>query len=153
MPAGLVFIRQLLRQEPLIAMGFRFRRSTRLGPLRFNYRFAGLRLRQGWFELHLRWRAGCLVQYPHRPRWWCSHHGGATGNWVELERGARAGSFSDDPCRQSGRAAQQPPAAARSAKGYLLRSQGQDDVKRRAQRCIEAAEAAVRLVAGKGVLS
>lgn len=23
-------------------MGFRFRRSTRLGPLRFNYRFAGL---------------------------------------------------------------------------------------------------------------
>lgn len=26
-------------------MGFRFRRSTRLGPLRFNYRFAGLRLR------------------------------------------------------------------------------------------------------------
>ena len=37
--------------------------------------------------------------------------------------------------------------------GYLLRAQGQDDAKRRAQRCIEAAEAAVRLVAGKGVLS
>ena len=29
-------------------MGFRFRRSTRLGPLRFNYRFAGLRLQLGW---------------------------------------------------------------------------------------------------------
>lgn len=29
-------------------MGFRFRRSTRLGPLRFNYRFAGLELQQGW---------------------------------------------------------------------------------------------------------
>ena len=28
-------------------MSFRFRRSARLGPLRFNYRFAGLRLRQG----------------------------------------------------------------------------------------------------------
>jgi len=31
-----------LRQEPLIAMGFRFRRSTRLGPLRFKYRITGL---------------------------------------------------------------------------------------------------------------
>ena len=29
-------------------MGFRFRRSTRLGPLRFDYRFAGLGLQQGW---------------------------------------------------------------------------------------------------------
>ena len=36
-------------------MGFRFRRTTRLGPLRFNYRFAGLRLQQGRVELHLRW--------------------------------------------------------------------------------------------------
>ena len=42
MPAGLVFIRRLLRQEPLIAMGFRFRRSTRLGPLRFNFAKGGL---------------------------------------------------------------------------------------------------------------
>ena len=42
MPAGLVFIRWLLRQEPLIAMGFRFRRSTRLGPLRFNFSKGGL---------------------------------------------------------------------------------------------------------------
>ena len=32
---------------------------------------------------------------------------------------------------------------------YVLRAQGQDDAKRRAQRCIEAAEAAVRLVAEK----
>ena len=39
-------------------MGFRFRRSTRLGPLRFNYRFAGLRLQQGWIELDLRWGRG-----------------------------------------------------------------------------------------------
>ena len=136
-----------------MAMGFRFRRSTRLGPRRFNYSFAGLRLRQGWIELDFSGPARRLVQYPHRPRWWCAPHGGAAGNWAELERGARAGSSSPDPCRQSGRAAQQPPAAARSAKGYLLRSQGQDDAKRRAQRCIEAAEAVVRLVAGKGVLS
>ena len=36
---------------------------------------------------------------------------------------------------------------------YVLRAQGLDDAKRRAQRCIEAAEAAVRLVAEKGLLS
>ena len=42
MPAGLVFIRRLLRQEPVIAMGFRFRRSARLGPLRFNFSKGGL---------------------------------------------------------------------------------------------------------------
>jgi hypothetical protein len=42
MPVGLVFIRRLLRQEPLIAMGFRFRRSARLGPLRFNFSKGGL---------------------------------------------------------------------------------------------------------------
>jgi len=31
-----------LRQEPLIAMGFRFRRSAHLGPLRFNFAKGGL---------------------------------------------------------------------------------------------------------------
>ncbi len=101
MPPGLVFIRQLLRQEPLIAMGFRFRRSARLGPLRFNYRFAGLRLQQGWIELHLRWWAGSLVQHPRRPKWWCAHHRGVAGHGTELERGARAGSSNRDPCGES----------------------------------------------------
>jgi hypothetical protein len=42
MPTGLVFNWWVLRQEPLIAMGFRFRRSTRLGPLRFNFAKGGL---------------------------------------------------------------------------------------------------------------
>ena len=42
MPPGLVFIWWVLRQEPLIAMGFRFRRCTRLGPLRFNFAKGGL---------------------------------------------------------------------------------------------------------------
>jgi hypothetical protein len=37
--------------------------------------------------------------------------------------------------------------------GYLLRAQGQDDAKRRAQRCIEAVQEAVRLAAGRGWLS
>jgi hypothetical protein len=36
--------------------------------------------------------------------------------------------------------------------GYLLRAQGQDDAKRRSKRCIEAVEAAVRLVAEQGLL-
>ena len=42
MPARLVFIWWVLRQESVIAMGFRFRRSTRLGPLRFNFAKGGL---------------------------------------------------------------------------------------------------------------
>jgi hypothetical protein len=41
-PAGLVQLGELLHQEPLIAMGFRFRRSARLGPLRFNFAKGGL---------------------------------------------------------------------------------------------------------------
>jgi hypothetical protein len=37
--------------------------------------------------------------------------------------------------------------------GYLLRAQGQDDAKRRAQRCISAVQEASRLAAGRGWLS
>jgi len=36
--------------------------------------------------------------------------------------------------------------------GYLLRAQGQDDAKRRAQRCIEAVQEASRLAAARGWL-
>jgi len=42
LPAGLVQLGELLHQEPLITMGFRFRRSARLGPLRFNFAKGGL---------------------------------------------------------------------------------------------------------------
>ena len=38
----MVQLRQLLREKPLIAMGFRLRRSARLGPLRFNFSSGGL---------------------------------------------------------------------------------------------------------------
>ncbi len=38
----MVQLRRLLRAEPLITMPFRFRRSTRLGPLRFNFAKSGL---------------------------------------------------------------------------------------------------------------
>ena len=37
--------------------------------------------------------------------------------------------------------------------GYVLRSQGQDDAKRRAQRCITAVQEAARLAAGRGWLA
>jgi hypothetical protein len=37
--------------------------------------------------------------------------------------------------------------------GYVLRAQGQDDAKRRAQRCIEAVQEASSLAAGRGWLS
>ena len=37
--------------------------------------------------------------------------------------------------------------------GYVLRAQGQDDAKRRAQRCITAVQEAARLAAGRGWLS
>jgi hypothetical protein len=36
---------------------------------------------------------------------------------------------------------------------YVLRSQGQDDAKRRAQRCITAVQEASRLATGRGWLS
>ena len=37
--------------------------------------------------------------------------------------------------------------------GYLLRAQGQDDAKRRAQRCITAVQEATRLASGRGWLA
>ena len=42
MPAGLVFIWWVLRQELLRHVVFRFRRSARLGPLRFHFAKGGL---------------------------------------------------------------------------------------------------------------
>ena len=36
---------------------------------------------------------------------------------------------------------------------YLLRTQGQDDLKRRAQRCITAVQEATRLASGRGWLA
>jgi hypothetical protein len=40
-----------------------------------------------------------------------------------------------------------------SMEAYVLRSQGQDDAKRRAQRCITAVQEASRLAPGRGWLS
>ena len=203
MPAWLVFIWQLLRQEPLIAMGFRFRRSTRLGPLRFNFAKGGLSSisvggRGASFNIPIARGGGArtTVGLPGTGLSWSVEHGpdrpaiipagraeglpnsrrlrpgqldalkqqlfevllqelfapGSPGAllWenASVSRLLAAGSFS---LRTAGLLALiETPEAM---EGYLLRAQGQDDAKRRAQRCIEAAEAAVRLVAGKGVLS
>jgi len=203
MPAGLVFIWQLLRQEPLIAMGFRFRRSTRLGPLRFNFskgglssisvggrgasfnipvaRGGGARTTVGLPGTGLSWSA---EQAPDRPA--LIPAGRAEG----LPNSRRLRPTQLDALKQqilevlrqelfapgsAGGLLWQNASVSRlladgslgiktagllalietpeALEGYLLRSQGQADAKRRAQRCIEAAEAAVRLVAGKGLMS
>lgn len=50
-----------------------------------------------------------------------------------------------------GGAAQQPPPAA-GMEGYVLRAQGQDDAKRRAQRIITAVQEASLLAGARGWL-
>ena len=98
-------------------MSFRFRRSARLGPLRFNYRFAGLRLRQGGLELDLCWWARRLFQRPSEPQRWAAYDCGAAGHRSELERGAQPGSPRCNPGWTCGGSAQQSPAAAGPADG------------------------------------
>jgi hypothetical protein len=203
MPAGLVFIRQLLRQEPLIAMGFRFRRSTRLGPLRFNFskgglssisvggrgasfnipvnRSGGTRSTVGLPGTGLSWSvehtpdrltvntAGPAVGLPNSRR---LRHGqldalkqsllavlrkelfapGSTGEQLwDLGLVSRLLSDGSISGRLAGLLAViETPEAV---EGYLLRAQGQDDAKRRAQRCIEAVQEASRLTTTRGWLS
>jgi len=193
MPAGLVFIRRLLRQEPLITMGFRFRRSTRLGSLRFNFAKGGLSSisvggRGASFNIPVARSGGArtTVGVPGTGLSWSVEHTPSEG--LPNSRRLRPGQL--DALKQellalllqglfapgsSGALVWEHGSVSRllangslSAKtagllalvetpealeGYLLRAQGQDDAKRRAQRCIEAAEAAVRLVAEKGLLS
>jgi len=184
-------------------MGFRFRRSARLGPLRFNFSKGGLSSisvgrRGASFNIPVN-RSGSprsTVGLPGTGLSWSVEHtpdhpavipaGRAAG--LPNSRRLRPGQL--DAFKQSllavlrqelfapgsrgeqlwdlglvSRLLAAGSLAARTAgllalietpeamEGYLLRAQGQDDAKRRAQRCIEAAEAAVRLVAEKGLLS
>ena len=199
MPAGLVFIRWVLRQEPLIAMGFRFRRSTRLGPLRFNFSKSGLSSisvggRGASFNIPVNRSGGTrsTVGLPGTGLSWSVEHtpdraavipaGEAAG--LPNSRRLRPGQL--DAFKQSllavlhkelfapGSTGEQlwdhglvsrllaaGSLAARTAgllalietpeamEGYLLRAQGQDDAKRRAQRCIEAVHEALRLSADR----
>ena len=203
MPAGLVFIWQLLRQEPLIAMGFRFRRSARLGPLRFNFSKGGLSSisvgrRGASFNIPVARSGGArtTVGVPGTGLSWSVEHAPdrpaviSAGRAEGLPNSRRLRPGQLDAFKQSllavlrkelfapgstgeqlwdlglvSRLLADVSLAARTAgllalietpeamEAYVLRAQGQDDAKRRAQRCIEAAEAAVRLVAEKGLLS
>jgi len=184
-------------------MGFRFRRSTRLGPLRFNFAKGGLSSisvggRGASFNIPVARSGGArtTVGVPGTGLSWSVEHGpdrpavipagraeglpncrrlrpgqldalkqqllevlrqelfapGSTGEQLWdlglVSRLLAAGSLA---ARTAGLLALiETPEAM---EGYLLRAQGQDDAKRRAQRCIEAVEAAVRLVAEKGLLS
>ena len=202
MPAGLVFIRRLLRQEPLIAMGFRFRRSTRLGPLRFNFSKGGLSSisvggRGASFNIPVARSGGArtTVGVPGTGLSWSVEHapdrpavipaGRAEG--LPNSRRLRPGQL--DALKQQllevlrqelfapsstgeqlwdlglvSRLLADGSLAARTAgllavietpeamEGYVLRAQGQDDAKRRANRCIEAAQEASRLATARGWL-
>ena len=202
MPAGLVFIRRLLRQEPLIAMGFRFRRSTRLGPLRFNFAKGGLSSisvggRGASLNIPVNRSGGprSTVGLPGTGLSWSVEHSPDRPTVIPAGRAAglpnsrrlRPGQL--DAFKQSllavlhkelfapGSTGEQlwdlglvsrllaaGSIAARTAgllavietpeamEGYLLRSQGQDDAKRRAHRCIEAVQEASRLVTSRGWL-
>ena len=203
MPARLVFIRWVLRQEPLIAMGFRFRRSTRLGPLRFNFSKGGLSSisvggRGASFNIPVARSGGArtTVGVPGTGMSWSVEHApdrptvNTAGTAAGLPNSRRLRPGQLDALKQSllavlrqglfapgssgallwenasvSRLLADGSLSPRTAgllalietpeamEGYLLRAQGQDDAKRRAQRCIEAAQAAVRLVAEKGLLS
>jgi hypothetical protein len=203
MPAGLVFIWWVLRQEPLISMGFRFRRSARLGPLRFNFSKSGLSSisvggRGASFNIPVNRSGGprSTVGLPGTGLSWSVEHTpdrptvNTAGTAAGLPNSRRLRPGQLDALKQSllavlrqglfapgssgallwenasvSRLLADGSLSLRTAgllalietpeamEGYMLRAQGQDDAKRRAQRCIEVAEAAVGLVAEKGLLS
>jgi len=72
-------------------MGFRFRRSARLGPLRFNFSSGGLP------SISVGGRGACFIS-PGNHRGGPPHLRGAAGYRPELNRAAHCGS----PCRDSG---------------------------------------------------
>ena len=183
-------------------MGFRFRRSTRLGPLRFNFAKGGLSSisvggRGASFNIPVNRSGGprSTVGLPGTGLSWSVEHTSdrptvnTTGPTAGLPNSRRLRSGQLDALKQQllevlrkelfapGSTGEQLWALglvsrllaagflpARTAgllalietpeamEGYVLRAQGQDDAKRRAQRCIEAVQEAARLVAEKGLL-
>ncbi|MCP9904635.1 DUF4236 domain-containing protein [Cyanobium sp. BA5m-21] len=183
-------------------MGFRFRRSTRLGPLRFNFSKGGLSSisvggRGASFNIPVARSGGArtTVGVPGTGLSWSVEHapdrptvipaGRAEG--LPNSRRLRPGQL--DALKQQllevlrqellapGSTAEQlwdlglvsrllaaGSLAARTAgllalietpeamEAYVLRAQGQDDAKRRAQRCIEAVQEASRLATARGWL-
>ena len=203
MPPGLVFIWWVLRREPLIAMGFRFRRSTRLGPLRFNFAKGGLSSisvggRGASFNIPVNRSGGprSTVGLPGTGLSWSVEHTpdrltvNTAGPAVGLPNSRRLRPGQLDALKQSLLAVLRKELFApgstgeqlwdlglvsrllsdgsisgrlagllavietpEAVEGYLLRAQGQDDAKRRAQRCIEAVQEASRLTTARGWLS
>ena len=184
-------------------MGFRLRRSARLGPLRFNFAKGGLSSisvggRGASFNIPVSRSGGArtTVGLPGTGLSWSVEHtpdrpaappaGPAEG--LPNSRRLRPGQL--DALKQSllevlhrelfapgstgeqlwqhalvSRLLADGSLSARTAglltlvetpeamEAYLLRAQGQDDAKRRAQRCIEAVQQASSLAAGRGWLS
>jgi hypothetical protein len=186
-----------LRQKPLITMSFRFRRSARLGPLRFNFAKGVLSSisvggRGASFNIPVSRRGGprTTVGLPGTGLSWSVEHSPAAiqaGLAACLPNSRRLRPGQLDALKQSllgvlrqelfaaGSAGEQlwkhglvsrlladGSLGARTTgllalietseamEAYLLRSQGQDDAKRRAQRCITAVQEASRLAAGRG---
>ncbi len=184
-------------------MGFRYRRSTRLGPLRFNFAKGGLSSisvggRGASFNIPVARSGGprTTVGLPGTGLSWSVEHSGEpitrpaaipAGPAAGLPNSRRLKPGQLDALKQScltmlreqllhpGSSTQQlwelglvsrllvdPAIGARTTgllavietseamEAYLLRAQGQDDLKRRAHRCIEAAQEAVRLAQGRG---
>jgi hypothetical protein len=183
-------------------MGFRFRRSTRLGPLRFNFAKGGLSSisvggRGASFNIPVNRSGGprSTVGVPGTGLSWSVEHapdrpavipaGRAEG--LPNSRRLRPGQL--DALKQSLLAVLRKELFApgstgeqlwdlglvsrllsdgsisgrlagllavietpEAVEGYLLRAQGQDDAKRRAQRCIEAVQEASRLATARGWL-
>ena len=184
-------------------MGFRFRRSARLGPLRFNFAKGGLSSislggRGASFNIPVS-RSGAArttVGLPGTGLSWSVEHNpdrpaalpACPAAGLPNSRRLRPGQL--DALKQSllevlhrelfapgspgerlwehglvSRLLTDGSLSARTAgllalietreamEAYLLRAQGQDDAKRRAQRCIAAVQEAARLAAGRGWLS
>ncbi|MCT0199316.1 DUF4236 domain-containing protein [Synechococcus sp. CS-1325] len=174
-------------------MPFRFRRSARLGPLRFNFansglssislggpgasfnipvaRSGGARTTVGLPGTGLSWsvEAGPAESLPNSRRLkpgqldalkasclnvlhqQLFQPGGSGAQLLELNQVSR---LLNDPAigeRTSGLLALIETPEAMEA--YLLRAQGQDDLKRRAKRCVEAVQEANRLARARGWLT
>ena len=184
-------------------MGFRFRRSARLGPLRFNFAKGGLSSisvggRGASFNIPVNRSGGTrsTVGLPGTGLSWSVEHtsdrptvntaGPAAGlpNSRRLRPGQldalkqqllevlRQEMFAPDSTGEQlwdhglvSRLLADGSLAARTSgllalietpeamEAYVLRAQGQDDAKRRAQRCIEAVQEASRLATTRGWLS
>jgi len=186
----------LLSPSPLSGstpMPFRFRRSARLGPLRFNFSSSGLSSisvggRGASFNIPVARSGGArtTVGLPGTGLSWSVEQGPAAGlpnsrrlrpGQLEALKASSLNLLQQQLFGPGGSAAPlweqnlvsrllaDPATGARTAgllalietpealEAYLLRAQGQDDLKRRARRCIEAAQEACRLAKVRGWLA